>query len=176
MKAFISIVIISLLVAATSWADTRTRAITITTDAFDDGNYAIDVIRNSTGALTQMIYQTPDTSNGILTPAQLAQGPQVIYSKQGHDALLLNTESDFNVATGGHLVLRYVTNAMSDEYKDFRVLIDVQKDVVLRSDPNSNDPDSDNNAYTSVFDQLFLKKNTVFGITVGISQIIPSEK
>ena len=165
----------ALLLATSAGADTRERAITITTDAFD-GSFSIDVMRNASGTLTQMIYQTPVTSNGVLTPAQLAQGPQVIYAKQGHDAILLSTESDFNVQKGGHLIVRLVHNALEGSYIDFRVLVDVEKTIILRSDPNSNDSDSDNNSYTGVFNRLFLQKNTVFGIAVGVDQVVPSEQ
>jgi len=175
MKASIPFAIAVLIMATSSWADTRERAITITTDAFD-GSFAIDVVRGSTGDVTQMIYQTPVTSNGILTPAQLAHGPQLIYAKQGHDAILMSTESDFNVQKGGHMVVRYVNNALDNTYKDFRVLVDIEQTVILRSDPSSNDPDSDGNSFTGVFNHLFLQKNTVFGIAVGIDQVVPSEQ
>ena len=165
----------ALFVASFASADTRERAITITTNAFD-GSFAIDVMRASNGAVTEMIYQTPATSNGVLTVAQLQGAPKVIYNRLGHDAILIGTESDFNPQKGGHLIVRYLNNGMDGTYKDFRVLVDIEAKIVLRSDPNPNDPDSDNNSYTSVFNEIFLQKNTVLGVTVGIDQVIPSEK
>jgi hypothetical protein len=159
-----------------AFADTRSRAITITSDAYA-GSYSIDITRSATGSVTSMIYTGPNNPNGqTLTPSALGKGPVPILHMAGRDIVLLSTESDFNVQKGGHINVRFLTNGIDGNYKNFRVLIDVGSTVVLRSDPNSDDPDSDNNAYTSVFNQLFLKRNSLFGKTIGVEEIDPTEQ
>jgi hypothetical protein len=170
------LLVISCFAATAALADTRARAITITTDAFP-GSYSIDTLRAANGALTGMVYSSPNNPNGtVYTLAKLASGPQVLLNSSGHDAVLLSLNSDFNAQKGGHLTVRYLNSGIDDSYKNFRILVDVEKTVILRSDPDSNDPDSDNNSYTSVFDHLFLQKNTFFGKVIGIDQIVPSEQ
>jgi len=167
-------VVVACLVATSAFADSRARAITITTDAFA-GNFAIDVTRASNGAVTSMIFIGPNNPNGaVLSLKDLSQGPKLIFNSQGHDVIFLSLESDFNAQKGGHLDVRFLTNGITGNYKDFRVLVDVEKSIILRSDPNSNDPESDDNSYTSVFNHLFMEKNTFFGQILGIGKIVPS--
>jgi hypothetical protein len=161
--------------SVTAFADTQTRVMNITTDAFS-GNFAIDCLQDASGAVTGMRYQTPNTPNGLVSLAAARQGPQVLFNKDGHDVLLLSIESDFDPRAGGHANVRFLQNGASGTYKDFRVLIQVQGHIAVSSDPNSDDPDSDNNEYTGVFNTLFLAKNTFFGITVGIDKVVPSEQ
>ena len=56
------------------------------------------------------------------------------------------------------------------------LLIDNQGDIVLRSDPDRNDPESDRNKYTSVFNHLFMRSNKLMGKVTGIKAIEPSQQ
>lgn len=153
---------------------TQAHALIITTDAFS-GTFFLDFVRDpATGELTQLSYQTPCNPNGVLTLADLSRGPQVLLNEDGHDVLFVTVESDFNAAKGGHANVRFLSNGMSGTYKNFRISIDVGASIVLRSDPNSSDSDSDGNSYTSVFNQIFMARNAMFGKTVGIAKITPS--
>ena len=165
--------ILCALAFSTARADTRTRAITITSDAYS-GSFAIDLMRDSSGAVTEMLYQTPDNPNGVLTLEELHQGPQVIFHTQDHDVILMSLENDFDPSHGGHVVVRYLQNGADGTYKDFRIRITIGSAVTLRSDPDLNDPDSDGNSYSGIFNRLFMEKNTFLGIVIGVQDVQPS--
>lgn len=154
-------------------ADTTTQVLTVTTDAFA-GTFSIDVVQDSNGAATAMVFTTPTNPHMILTLQQLKQGPQVIVNSQGHNAVFLSLSSDFDPNKGGHVIVRYLNNGIDGAYKDFRILVSITSTITLTSDPDAADPDSDGNTYSGVFNQLFMEKNTFFGQVIGVADVVPS--
>lgn len=154
-------------------SDTRELMTTIETDA-NPGTTKLMVIRD--GALLKGVYyEGHDGRTVTLSLEQMRQGPQVLKQSSGRDVILMSVERDFTAEKGGHANVRFLRNGISGTYKNFRVFLDIQGGkVVLRSDPNPRDPESDNNAYTSVFNYLYMKKNTVLGKTVGVEFVQPA--
>lgn len=157
--------------------DTREQVATVETDAMDD-SWHLDVIRSSDGAMKALAYESNRKKEPakVLTLDQLKKGPQVLKEIDGHKVIYLSIESDFTPTRGGHANVRYLESGMSDSYRNFRILVDTQGSIVLRSDPNPKDSESDDNSYNSVFNHLFMKKRTFLGRVIGIGRIIPSMK
>ncbi len=163
-------------VSSFAHADTTTRVVSVTTDAFAGTEY-LAVVRNSAGEMTGMIYTPIGASPLTLTTQQLLSGPQTIKQLNGHNITYLSLDSDFNETSGGHAELRFLTNGITGAYLNFRILIQLEGSaIVLRSDPNSSDPASDHNAYTSVFNHIFMAKKMLFGEEIGVAQVEPSEQ
>lgn len=157
--------------------DAKILVLTIESDAIP-GTSRLELSRDeASGALTGLYYYPADGSTIAYTFAQLRQKPQVLKKMSGYDVILAGLEKDFDPAKGGHVFVRYMTNALSSNYKNFRILLDIQgTSIVLRGDPNPRDPESDDNPYNSVFNYLYFEKNTVFGKVVGIDSVHPAVK
>jgi hypothetical protein len=168
-------VLMGLLAMSSAYAEI-VPAITITTDAYIGSTYVISVDRADSGEVTELTYKRDSGAIAKFSVEMLENAPQVLLNDEGRDIILLSLEKDFNARQGGHGIVRYLHNGATGNYKDFRILIDVQKDIVMRSDPNSSDPDSDKNGYTGAFNHIFMKKRTVLGKTIGIDHFEPSEK
>jgi len=153
--------------------DTATQILTMDTDAFP-GTFSVDIGRDDTGQMTTLLVHNEKGEITTYTLDQLRQF-QSVKQVKGHDAVFLRVETDFEPVHGGHATLRFLQNGLWGTYKNFRMMIDVQgKEIVLRSEPTSKDPDSDRNPFTGVFNHLFMRKNTVFGQVAGIDEIVPS--
>ncbi|MCM2278236.1 MAG: hypothetical protein NDJ89_09190 [Oligoflexia bacterium] len=155
-------------------ADTQTRVVTVTTDAFP-GVSTLDVVRGEMDEFKGMIYRGNDGAVVELSLAQLRAKPQVIKRIDDHDVIYLGVEKDFEETRGGHANMRFLASGISGDYRNFRILLETQgQSLVLRSDPNFKDPESDRNSFTSVFNRLFLRKATFWGRTIGIEEVRPS--
>lgn len=158
------------------WLDTRTTVITVESD-FAGGVSRIDITRDLTGALTSLVFTSPGGTSLVYSFNELRQKPQVLKRMDGHDIILVSVEKDFTLTRGGHANMRYLANGVVGDYKNFRMLIDTQgAGIVLRVDTNFKDPDSDHNRSESIFNYLFLEKNTVLGKVVGISKVIAENR
>ena len=166
----------SLLAISSAYAEI-VPAITITTDAYP-GTYVISVERNSeNGEVTELTFKRDSGAVAHFPVKLLESSPQSLLNEDGRDDVIyLSLEAGFNPLQGGHGIVRYLHNGATGNYKDFRILIDIQKDIVMRSDPNPSDPDSDKNGYTGAFNHVFMKKRSVFGKIIGIDHFEPSEK
>lgn len=148
--------------------------VAVTTDAFAGTAY-LHVGRTDAGEMTHIVYQSVEGKTLPYTLAQLRSGFQILKQMDGRNVILLAVEPDFNEFKGGHAVMRFLYSGASSEYRNFRILLEPAGDkIILRSDPNLKDVESDRNEYTSVFNHLFLKKNTFWGKTIGIKKINPS--
>lgn len=157
-------------------ADDTVQVVSVDTDAYAGTEY-LDVERGSSGELTGLVYRRIDGPPLAYTLDQLRQKPQLLKRMNGHDVTFLRLESDFSASNGGHANVRFLNDGVTGNYKNFRIGIEVQgMQLVLRSDPNPNDGDSDGNAYTSVFNHLFMKKRTFLGAMVGVDRVIPDEQ
>lgn len=157
----------TLLASGSAFATETT--VPITSNAFPNKTYSITVVQDAQGKIEKMVYAT-DSGAKDMEISALQSARQVLYPD--HNAIYLAMDSDFNVQKGGHIELEFLTNALTGKYKDFRVLVDVQGDgVVLRSDPNLSDGNSDKNPYSGPFEALYIKKGSF-----GISGITPGQK
>src|SRR6185437_9204922 len=114
----------------------------LNSDAFPGKTYLLKIFEDDQGAIQSM---TEDTDSGqpLLFSLEDLKAGKPVYNGEG-EKITLTLDSDFAPQKGGHLELRFLTNVFSGAYKNFRILADVQGDtVVLRSDPNLNDPNSD---------------------------------
>ncbi len=156
--------------------ETHTQILTVESDAIP-GTNRLEIARDASGVLTSLIYITPEKQIIAYTLSQLHERPQILKQMDGHDVILVSVENDFSATQGGHANMRYLTSGISGSYKNFRMLVDVQgASIVLRGDANPDDPESDENPYTSVFNYLFLAKNTFFGKVIGIDKVLPEKK
>lgn len=176
MKITLAAALVLMTVSSIAHADATTRVVSVVTDAYAGTEY-LDVNRDASGAMTSMVYSPIGASPFTLSTQQLLSGPQLIKQLNGHNITYLSLDSDFNENTGGHAELRFLSNGITGAYLNFRILIQLEGNTItLRSDPNSSDPNSDHNAYTSVFNHLFMAKKTLLGQDIGISQVEPSEQ
>jgi hypothetical protein len=156
----------------TALAGAPQRIVVIDTDD-SPGNTYIDVVQGDDGALQSLVYET-DT-NLTFTLADLLTETAVLKQTDGKNVILLKLEQPFDPLHGGHVIVEFLNNGITDNYKDFRILIDVQgTSVTFSSDPDSTDPQSDGNSFTSVFNKLFMWKNTFLGKEIGIDRVTPS--
>lgn|GEM_PF-6408764 len=159
-----------------SCSDISIEIIRVESDAIP-GATRLDLMRDTAGAITGLNCVAADGQSMVYALSQLRQKPQVIKKMDGYDVILVSVEKDFTAMKGGHAIMRFLTNGVVGAYKNFRMLVDLQgSTIVLRADSNRLDPDSDGNSYDSIFNHLFLSKNTVFGKVVGIHKVIPSQK
>jgi hypothetical protein len=160
--------------ASSAFAGDPQRILLIQTDDAP-GNTYIDIAQAADGSLSSLVYET-DPPLPPFTFAQLQANPAVLKQKSGKDAVILKLEQPFDPIHGGHVIVQYLNNGINNGYKDFRILIDVQgSTITFRSDPDSTDPQSDNNTYTSVFNQLFMYKRSILGKEIGIDHVTPSQ-
>jgi hypothetical protein len=167
--------VISILASAWAFADTSETVVKVETDAFP-GTSALDVVRNDAGVMKALVYRPSDEAPKQYTLDQLQANAQLLKQVDGHDVIFLSLEKDFDPVKGGHANMRYLHSGFSGEYRNFRIALDVQKHIVLRSDPNPQDPDSDGNSYTSTFNYLFMEKNTFWGRVIGVERVVPEMK
>ncbi len=150
--------------------------VTIETDVYT-GTAKLDILRATDGSLTGLSYAGPDGTTTAFQLDDLRNNFKVLKNLDGHDAVLLKVDPAFSAQKGGHAILRVLRNGISNEFKNFRVLVKVgakiEAKIEMVSDPDLNDPDSDKNAYSGPFNYVFMKKNTVFGMTIGIDEIVP---
>lgn len=166
--------------AAVSGMEVRTQAdaeliMKVETDAYP-GISTFSVTRNAQGALETLVYLSRTDGDKTFTLEQLKKGPAVLKHSDGRDVVVLVLEKDFTAEKGGHAYVRFLQSGMSGTYRNFRILLDVQEKIILRSDPNPKDPESDDNSYTGVFNHVFMKKNTFLGKLIGIESVKPSMK
>jgi hypothetical protein len=108
---------------------------------------------------------------------QLRQGPQTLSNINGTDVTYLNVEPDFNPSTGGHGVLKFLNNGVTNTYLNFRFIVILQGGKIsLKADANLQDPSSDKNAYLDYFNYIYLKKKMFMGQMVGVASLLPSVK
>lgn len=167
-----ALLILSASVSAVAFADTQTTILTVETDAYE-GTSFIDIVRTDQGSIKAMVYRPFGHPTEILSLDQLKL-PNVLKRVSDRDIVLLSVEPAFSAEKGGYATIRFLNSGISGTYRNFRILIENQKEVILRSDPDRNDPETDDNSYTSVFNYLFLKKNTFFGKLIGIDEVEPS--
>ena len=148
------------------------RVVAIETNAFAGTAY-LEINRDDSGSLKSITYRSHDGRVLSYSLAQLRAGPQVIKQDGSHDVVFLSVEIDFSATKGGHANLRFLTNGIIGKYKNFRILIDAQNQMVLHGDANVADPQSDRNPYTAIFNYLYLAKSTFIGKTIGIESVSP---
>ncbi len=155
-------------------SDTAQQILTISTDAFP-GITQVEVGRDDvTFELKTLNVRSDDGHTSVYTLQQLRLF-QSVKKVKDRDAVFLRVESDFEPVHGGYATLRFLQNGLWGTYRNFRMMIDVQgKDIVLRSEPSSKDPDSDRNPYQGTFNHLFMRKNTIMGQVAGIDEVVPS--
>lgn len=147
---------------------------TVESDAFS-GTGSLSVSTDNSGTITELIFLDLDGNIKKYSVDLLRHTPQVLSNINGRDITYLSLDQDFNPGTGGHGTVRFLNSGLSNTYLNFRFVLIVQSGKMsVVSQPNRNDPDSDRNSFSSAFNYLFLKKNTIFGQTVGVSEIIPS--
>lgn len=153
---------------------TALKVLTVESDALA-GISRLEIVRDEIGNMESMAYHPSSGAPIRYTVKQLRRRSQVLKKMDQYDVVLLNLEQDFDPAKGGHANMRYLTSALSRTYKSFRILIEATPDeIVLRADPNSGDRESDQNSYTSVFNHLYMVKNTFLGKVIGLERVIPS--
>lgn len=168
--AFVAGIVVSLI--SNTFAAQTERAINIKSDA-GTSDYALDITREDSGEISLLTLHT----DAGATPIRLddLQKPFLLEQMSGHGVIFLSIEHDFIASKGGHAVVRYLNSGVGgDTFRNFRILIELNNQVVLRSDPNPEDPESDHNTYSGQFNELFLKKRTFLGQTIGIAQVEPS--
>lgn len=149
---------------------------TVESDAFS-GTGKLSVTVDDAGIMSELVFLDLDGNLKKYSIDQLRHTPQVLSNIDGRDITYLSLDQDFNPGTGGHGTVRFLNSGLSDTYLNFRFILIVQGGKMsVVSQPNLKDPDSDRNSYSKAFNYLFLKKNTIFGQTVGVSEIIPSMK
>lgn len=156
-------------------AESRVPILTVDSDATRGGVSSFEVIRDASGAMTALNFLDHEGTALTYTLSQLRQKPQLLKKIDHYEIILVSVEKDFSPTKGGHANMRFLQNGMTSTYKNFRMLLDVQgNDIVLRGESNLEDIESDRNSYDSVFNHIFLEKNSVFGKIVGINKVVPS--
>lgn len=151
----------------------RQTVVTIETDVYP-GTATLFVTRETDGSLASIAYAGHDGAVTSYTLNQLKKGFQVLKKHEGRDAVFLKLDSAFSAQKGGYAVLRVLRNGISGSHQNFRVFVKVAPAVEISSDPDSSDPDSDQNSFRGRFNYVFMKKNTVLGFAVGIDEIRPA--
>jgi hypothetical protein len=137
------------------------------------GNSYIDVVQGDDGSLESLVYESDPTLT--FTMADLLTETAVLKQTDGKNVIQLKLEQPFDTLHGGHVIVEFLNNGVTGNYKDFRILIGVQGTAVtFSSDPDPTDPQSDGNSFTTVFNKLFMWKNTFFGKEIGIDHVTPS--
>jgi hypothetical protein len=165
--------LISIFTLASAFAEVE-KAISIESNALPD-TCELKVLRNdNSGAVEGLALHCDGKPDSIFTIQDIKTGVRPLFQMGDRKVVLLSLERDFNPAIGGHVKVRYLHNGATGDYKNFRILVSVEKDIIFRSDPSASDPDSDDNPYTSVFNHLYLQKKSIFGKTIGIEKVLPS--
>lgn len=163
-------------IRATDTNETIQTISAVETDAFPGISF-LDIARDEQGTMTRLIYRPFQKPPVSYTLDQLRQNWQVLKEVDGYKVIYIGVEKDFDAVKGGHANVRYMQSGMSGSYRNFRILLEPQgTQLVLRSDPNFKDPESDRNRYTGTFNYVFMAKNTFFGKVIGISQVLPAMK
>jgi hypothetical protein len=157
---------------------TAIKVSSVETDAYA-GVASLEVTQDSLGLITGVIYRDVDGTATQLALAELYQGPQVISEVNGTAVVLASVENDFEPATGGHANVRLLKDIMAKTYMNFRFSLSAVgagavKKLVLSSEPNLHDPESDRNPFRGPFNYIFLKSRTFLGQAVGIVSVKPS--
>ena len=147
--------------------------ISVVTDDAPDTSY-LDIIRTDEGALKGISYRQQSGKIKTVFVADLEQGAQPLKTIGDHNVIMLAKEADLDPYKGGHVIVKFLYDGATNAYLDFRINVEVQKKILFFSDPNDNDPRSDHNPYTSIFNHLMMKKRTILGKEIGIKEVIPS--
>lgn len=147
--------------------------ISVASDDFD-GTASLDIVRTDEGALKALSYRENNGDTRTVLVTDLDQGDQALKIVDNRKVIMLSKEADLNAAKGGHVLVKFLYNGATNCYLDFRIQIQVQDKVIFFSDPNSNDPHTDHNPYTSMFNHLFMKKREILGKEIGIKDVEPS--
>jgi hypothetical protein len=141
-------------------ADAKIPIFTATSDAFD-GNLEIALTVDQNSDASGLIY----TKSGTDTALALSDLPKgiVIYQSGGKDVITLSS-LNFNVKTGGALILTYLQNGVSDVYQNFDFSIG-------RQGQNWTPYISDTNGIPQSFVSMYLKAKKLFGKVIGIDSI-----
>jgi hypothetical protein len=144
--------------------------------ATDDssGTSFLDIVRTDEGTLKALSYRGQDGAIRTVLITDLDQGDQPLKIVGNRKVIMLSKEADLNPAKGGHVLVKFLYNGATNCYLDFRIQIQVQDKVIFFSDPDSNDPHTDHNPYTALFNHLFMKKRMVLGKEIGIKDVEPS--
>jgi hypothetical protein len=171
LKSLILSAIASLSIS-TAFAGDPQRIVMIDTDD-SPGNTYIDVVQGDDGSLQSLVYESDPTLT--FTMADLLTETAVLKQTDGKNVIQLKLEQPFDPLHGGHVIVEFLNNGITNNYKDFRILITVQgTSVTFSSDPDPTDSQSDGNSFTSVFNKLFMWKNTILGKEIGIDRVTPS--
>jgi hypothetical protein len=158
------------------FAESYIKLVTFQSDAFP-GIGSLVLVQNSTGLCKQLIFNDLDGQVLKYTLDELQNAPQVLEKSGNNDITFLALEQDFNPLSGGHGLVKFLVSGISKTYKSFRFLLSINGDhVSLKSEPSLSSPDSDGNSFKGSFNHLFLKKNSLLGLTIGVSEIIPRMK
>jgi hypothetical protein len=148
------------------------RIIVIDTDD-SPGNTYIDVVQADDGSFQSLVYESTPTLTFTLNDLQ--DTTETLKQASGKDVIQLKLDPSFDPITGGYVTVPFLNNGITGNYEDFRILIHIQGDVITcTSAPDANDAQSDGNSFTSVFNKLFMWKNTLFGKEIGIDRVTPS--
>jgi hypothetical protein len=147
--------------------------ISVASDDFDGTAY-LDIVRTDDGALKALTYREGSSETHTVLITDLDQGDQPLKIVNNRKVILLSKEADLNAAKGGHVLVKFLYNGATNYYLDFRIQVQVQDKVIFFSDPDCNDPHSDHNPYTSMFNHLFMKKREILGKEIGIKDVEPS--
>jgi hypothetical protein len=162
------------LLTATCYADTTQRVIVIDTDD-SPGNTYIDVVQADDGTLESLVYEASSSLTLTFSLSQLQSQTEVLKQTSGRNVIQLKLDPSFDPVKGGYVIVQFLNNGITGNYKDFRILISASGNTITcTSDPDSSDPQSDGNDYTSVFNKLYMWKNTFLGKEVGIDHVTPS--
>ncbi|MCM2323936.1 MAG: hypothetical protein NDJ90_11810, partial [Oligoflexia bacterium] len=103
----LALAVILAVTAGAAFADTQTRVVKVSTDAYPGASY-LDVVRGDDGALNGMVYFGSDGKVIRLSLAQLRTGPQLLKEMDGHPVIYLGLEDDFSETRGGHVTVRFL--------------------------------------------------------------------
>jgi hypothetical protein len=147
--------------------------ISVATDE-DSAISFLDILRTDDGALKGISYRQANGQTKTVFVTDLDQGDQPLKMIENRAVIKLAKETDLDPSKGGHVIVKFLNDGATGAYLDFRILLQVQTKVIFFSDPDNNDPHSDHNPYTSVFNHLMMKKRTVLGKEIGIKEVDPS--
>ena len=151
-----------------------TPVVAIETDAYA-GIAKIEITQDSHGLINGLIFRAVDGSAVLLSLAQMYQEPQILTTMSGLSETLIGLENDFEPQTGGHGIIRFLTNKTNKSYSNFRFLLYFEgTHLALKSEPNLADPESDRNVYVNKFNHLLMKAKMLLGMKTGIETVTPS--
>lgn len=155
--------------SAISGSGTTENILRVETDA-GFGASVFEVTRSGSGELESMTYRSTE-GTAVYTLEQLRARPAVLVRSGGYDVVTLSLEPGFTAEKGGFLMIRYLQNGITKAYGSYRLLLDVQDRLILRTG-DSNDEDPRSSRYSGLVRKLIMKKRTIMGQLVGIREVV----